>query len=206
LSHSFSYIEERDGPLTELHQVRLWEKFLKYFGLDEELHFSPLQLPVKKIKGKIGILPGSANNPSKRWPVSHWRKLISLLIKENKSLKIFIYGSSLESELANQILGDFDGSKVINLCGMTSLLGLEKELASCAKVIGNDSGGMHLANAVGSPSVVLFGPTNPKVTAPCFNVPLEIIRAEETFKGKPSEQILARLSVTDVLEKINALG
>jgi ADP-heptose:LPS heptosyltransferase/lauroyl/myristoyl acyltransferase len=206
LSHSFSYIEERDGPLTELHQVRLWEKFLKYFGLDEELHFSPLQLTVKKIKGKIGILPGSANNPSKRWPVSHWRKLISLLIEENKSLKIFIYGSSQESELANQILGDFDGSKVTNLCGMTSLVELAKELASSAKVIGNDSGGMHLANAVGSPSVVLFGPTNPKVTAPCFNVPLEIIRAEETFKGKTSEQILARLSVTDVLEKINALG
>jgi ADP-heptose:LPS heptosyltransferase/lauroyl/myristoyl acyltransferase len=206
LSHSFAFSEERHGPLKELHQVRLWEKFLQYFGLDEELHFSPIQLPVKNIKGKIGILPGSANNPSKRWPVSHWRKLISLLIEENKSLKIFIYGASQESELANQILGNFDESKVINLCGMTNLLELANELASCAKVIGNDSGGMHLANAVGSPSVVLFGPTNPKVTAPYFNVPLEIIRAEETFKGKTSEQILARLSVTDVLEKINALG
>ena len=205
LSHSFSYIEERDGPLTELHQVQLWEKFLKYFGLDEELHFSPLQLPVEKIKGKIGILPGSANNPSKRWPVSHWRKLISLLIEENKSLKIFIYGSSQESELANQILGDFDGSKVINLCGKTSLSELAEELASCAKVVGNDSGGMHLANALGSPSAVLFGPTNPKVTAPCFNVPLKIIQAKKTLKGKTSERLLERLSVTEVLEEINAL-
>ena len=39
LTHSFFYAEERDGPLLDLHQVRLWEKFLQYFGLNEKLDF-----------------------------------------------------------------------------------------------------------------------------------------------------------------------
>ena len=124
------------------------------------------------INGKIGILPGSANNPSKRWPVSHWRKLISLLIEEGKSLHINLYGSVKESLLANQIIDGFDKNIVLNFCGKTSLLELSKELASCDKVIGNDSGGMHLANAVGTATYVLFGPTNHKVTGPCFDAPL----------------------------------
>ena len=205
LTHSFSYVEEKDGPLKELHQVRLWEKFLKYFGLDEELDFTPLQLPVKKIKGKIGILPGSANNPSKRWPVSHWRKLVSLLIEENKSLRINLYGSVKESLLTNQILDGFDNGNVFNSCGKTNLMELSKELASCDKVIGNDSGGMHLANAVGAPSVVLFGPTNHKVTAPCFDAPLQIIKSSHSINTNHNNHNLGNLSALKVFEKVTSL-
>ena len=153
---------------------------------------------------KFGSLPGSAII-LQRWPIHKWKKLIELLLNKNKSINIFIYGAFQESELANQISGDFDNSRVINLCGKTSLSELAEELASCEKVVGNDSGGMHLANAVGGPSAVLFGPTNPKVTAPCFNVPLKIIQANKTLKGKTSERLLERLSVTEVLEEINAL-
>jgi ADP-heptose:LPS heptosyltransferase len=45
---------------------------------------------------------------------------------------------------------------------------LGKELAACCLVVGNDTGGMHLANAVGTPVAVLFGPTNLLVTGPFF--------------------------------------
>ena len=48
---------------------------------------------------------------------------------------------------------------------------LAKELAACRLVVGNDTGGMHLANAVGAPVAVLFGPTNPLVTGPFFDAP-----------------------------------
>ena len=205
LSHFFAFSEERHGPLKELHQVRLWEKFLQYFGLDEELHFSPIQLPVMNINGKIGILPGSANNPSKRWPVSHWRKLISLLIEEGKSLHINLYGSVKESLLANQIIDGFDKNIVLNFCGKTSLLELSKELASCDKVIGNDSGGMHLANAVGTPTYVLFGPTNHKITRPCFDAPLEVIRSSYSIETNGINNDLGNLSALKVFQKVTSL-
>ena len=77
LTHSFSYDESVDGSLKELHQVKLWEKFLQYFGLNQELNFDPIDLTTKRSPNKIGILPGSANNPSKRWPISNWKSLLN---------------------------------------------------------------------------------------------------------------------------------
>ena len=192
LTHSFNYEKKRNGRPNEIHQVEMWESFLKFFGLNKELDLSPIKTSIERNPNKLGILPGSANNPAKRWPIHKWKKEVELLLNKNKSINIFIYGAFQESELANQISGDFDNSRVINLCGKTSLSELAEELASCAKVVGNDSGGMHLANAVGCPSAVLFGPTNPKVTAPCFNVPLKIIQANKTLKGKTSERLLGK--------------
>ena len=49
---------------------------------------------------------------------------------------------------------------VKNNAGSTDLFELTDELASCALVIGNDTGSIHLANMVGTPVLVLFGPTN----------------------------------------------
>ena len=145
---------------------------------------------------------GSTNNPSKRWPVSHWRKLISLLIEEGKSLHINLYGSVKESLLANQIIDGFDKNIVLNFCGKTSLLELSKELASCDKVIGNDSGGMHLANAVGTATYVLFGPTNHKVTGPCFDAPLDVIRSSYSIKTNGINNDLGNLSALKVFQKV----
>ena len=55
---------------------------------------------------------------------------------------------------------------------------LAGELAACDLVVGNDTGGMHLANAVGTPVAVLFGPTNPLVTGPFFDAPRLNIQPE----------------------------
>ena len=106
------------------------------FGLNKELDLSPIKTSTERNPNKLGILPGSANNPAKRWPIHKWKKLVELLLNKNKSINIFIYGAFQESELANQISGDFDNSRVINLCGKTSLSELAEELASCAKVVG----------------------------------------------------------------------
>ena len=44
-------------------------------------------------------------------------------------------------------------------------------------LVSNDTGGMHLANALGVPVVGLFGPTNPVRTGPVFNAPRAILQA-----------------------------
>ena len=54
----------------------------------------------------------------------------------------------------------------INLAGKTSLARLAGVLATCAAFVSNDSGAMHLAAAVGTPVVALFGATDERVTAP----------------------------------------
>ena len=72
LSHA--YRPNSKGSAT-IHQVQLWENMLKYFGLKEDLDFNPIELKNVRIKGKIGILPGSANQPSKRWSIDNWKEL-----------------------------------------------------------------------------------------------------------------------------------
>jgi heptosyltransferase-2 len=94
---------------------------------------------------------------------------------------------------------------VLNKCGETNLRQLAEELGSCSKVIGNDSGGMHLSNAVGTPSVVLFGPTNPTVTSPCFNAPLEILQAPTIEDEGLVIQEISNLSVSRVFRGVQDL-
>ena len=60
---------------------------------------------------------------------------------------------------------------------------LAKELAVCRLVVGNDTGGMHLANAVGTPVAVLFGPTNPLVIGPFFEAPKVCLQPEGCSPG-----------------------
>jgi len=174
LSHA--YRPNSKGSAT-IHQVQLWENMLKYFGLKEDLDFNPIELKNVRIKGKIGILPGSANQPSKRWSNDNWKELISLILASNSSSQINIYGTIKEGKNINCLMEFFSSHRIKNWCGKTNLWELAHELASCEKVIGNDSGGMHLANLLGANTSVLFGPTDPNVTAPKYNSPQKVIRS-----------------------------
>jgi ADP-heptose:LPS heptosyltransferase len=93
---------------------------------------------------------------------------------------------------------------VANLCGETHILGLAEELASCGTVIGNDSGGMHLANALGTQTIVLFGPTNPSITSPFYDSRCEIIEAKN-HSGSISKD-LNDLSVQNVLNVLRSFN
>ena len=71
--------------------------------------------------------------------------------------------------LSNQILAQNCLRDIENLVGQTSIVQLAKEFSACSTVIGCDSGAVHLASAVGTPTLTIFGPTNHTVTSPCFN-------------------------------------
>jgi ADP-heptose:LPS heptosyltransferase len=57
-------------------------------------------------------------------------------------------------------------SKPINLAGRTSVRGLMGVLGQASLVVANDSGSMHIANALGVPVVAVFGPTDPRISGP----------------------------------------
>ena len=69
--------------------------------------------------------------------------------------------------------------QVFDHAGKTNLQELASELASCAQVIGNDTGGIHLANATGAPVTVLYGPTNALVTSPIFEGKKNIVQPSD---------------------------
>ena len=104
-----------------------------------------------------------------------------------------------ERERGELIRENFKSSEVENLCGKTTLLDLSKELSSCSSVIGNDSGGMHLANFLGVQTIVIFGPTNPDATRPIFGENSHIVKA--SFQANKNKTMAVSSKVISLLQK-----
>jgi ADP-heptose:LPS heptosyltransferase len=156
------------------HQLELWENYLRHFGLEGPIDRSPLAEGSADPgpAGPIGLIPGSENDPEKRWPVAHWRTLIESAPGE----RFVIFGTARDLPIANAVAAGFPGDRVQNLAGQTDLAAFSQRLRTCRLLVTNDTGGMHLANAVGVPLVALFGPTNPLRTGPVFAAPVTLLQ------------------------------
>jgi heptosyltransferase-2 len=115
------------------------------------------------IENTLAIAPGAAYGPAKQWPVESFAKTVDNWV-ENGGHAIVI-GTEKERELGEKIR-DHTPEYVHNLCGKTSLPELMAVLKSCSACVCNDSGVMHLAAALGTPGVAVFGSTNPAATGP----------------------------------------
>ena len=120
----------------------------------------------------IGINAGAEYGPAKRWPVERFAETVRR-IGSMPSIGIMIFGGPGDVETASMIENAMRpsgaGGRVIefrNTAGKTNLRELAGLLASCAVVLTNDTGPMHLAAAVGTPVVAMFGSTSPALTAP----------------------------------------
>lgn len=159
-----------------IHQTWLWERFLQHFGLDQDLDLSPsLAFPGKPTPGRIGLICATENAPEKRWPVERWRELIDRLPDQ----EFHLFGTARDIEITTTVAEGFPSDRVINRAGRTGLVEFAEELAQCEALIGNDTGGMHLANLLGVPLVGVFGPTNPIRTGPIFDAPAIVIQPEK---------------------------
>jgi len=157
------------------HQLELWEHFFRHFGLVAPLDRAPLpRVGGPEYSGLpcIGLIPGSENAPEKRWPVSHWLGLAASIPDH----RFVIFGTAADQPIASAIAAGVPPDRIENLAGRTDLPALAERLRACRLVVSNDSGGMHLANAVGTPVIGLFGPTNPLRTAPVFSAPWTILQ------------------------------
>jgi heptosyltransferase-2 len=178
LTHHYTPPEDVFTQLKTLHQTRLWEKMLRHFGLDVPLDTTPLDIPgVARQPHKTGIIAGSSNNAVKCWPVDYWVNFLRDYAAANPGVGIYLYGTQKDRSTTGEIVARLGNPDIHDHAGQTNLSGLAKELASCSHVIGNDTGGMHLANAVGTPVTLLYGPTNPLVTGPIFSSPAKILQS-----------------------------
>jgi len=116
------------------------------------------------VTGKIaGLVPGAAWGDSKRWPVESFGRLARLIGEIGLTPVVFIGPG--EEWLAAEI-SEAAGRRVANVGPDLDVAGLFGALAGARVVISNDSGPMHLAALAGVPIVALFGPTDPRRTAP----------------------------------------
>lgn len=114
----------------------------------------------------IGIGPGGGKNvktfmPTKRWPLKNFVHLIKKFIENN--YRVVLLGGRDEKALAESVLSEYPSC-------LDALHLSYGEMASvmrrCQLYIGNDSGPLHIADAMGTTTLSLFGPTDPRVQAP----------------------------------------
>lgn len=112
----------------------------------------------------IGINPGAAYGSAKCWLPERFRAVIERLLEDPKNVVICL-GDPTTAPLVKEICTGLP-SRVVNLAGVTSLRQLVAVISLCDLLLTNDSGPMHIASAVGTPLVALFGSTNEIKTGP----------------------------------------
>lgn len=107
----------------------------------------------------IGIGPG-AQTPSKVWPADRYAALVQRLCQACPDARLVLFGDDRDRPLCRQI-GEVPGLDVRDLSGRCSLQESAAWLGACTAFIGSDSGLGHIAAAMGTPTLTLFGGGNP---------------------------------------------
>jgi heptosyltransferase-2 len=111
----------------------------------------------------IAMGVGSTNSRAKRWPVDRFISLIGSVTSETNA-QVLLIGAADEVQVSHEVLRGTSG--VFDLVGQTTLTQAIAILSVSDLMISNDMGLAHIAPAVGTPTIVLFGPTNPAATRP----------------------------------------
>jgi heptosyltransferase-2 len=118
----------------------------------------------RKDSSIIAIAPAAAFGPAKEWPAMHFVRLIDDL-EEKYNIECVLVGARGERPRCDQIAAASKSGAMV-AAGETGVGELIALLALADGFIGNDSGAMHVASALGRPTVGIFGSTNPERTGP----------------------------------------
>jgi heptosyltransferase-2 len=113
---------------------------------------------------RVAIGAGASYGSAKCWMPERFAEVADRLMAESDA-EIVLFGTAGETAVSNAIVAGMK-RKPIDLTGKTAIAELPALLSRCQLFIGNDSGAMHVASAVGLPVVAIFGPTDPFGTAP----------------------------------------
>jgi lipopolysaccharide heptosyltransferase II len=111
------------------------------------------------VSGCDVTIRGKWNPALKCWGVEGYAKVASWLVRD-RNCRIVMFGSKKEENLAENI-ASLAGVDIANLCGKTSVGELQWLIRKCDFILCNDTGIAHLAVALGTPVLTLFGPTDP---------------------------------------------
>lgn len=106
----------------------------------------------------VAIHPGSGS-PLKNWPPARWRE-VAAVIRGQARARLVLTGGEAETLPLRELVRDMAPPPLV-LAGQTSLGELAAVFERCSLVLGGDSGPLHLAQAVGTPTVRVYGPTDP---------------------------------------------
>ena len=170
---------EKKRQLLKIHQVEYYLNILRASGWDAETTEPRLYLSEedKKRGGEllgrhgiseddyiVGVSPGAIYGWAKRWPAERFSQIGDRAC-ERWGAKAVVFGTAKEVSICDRVCGSMTNDAV-NLCAKTSLKEAMGVIGKCDFFVTNDSGLMHIAAALGVPTVAIFGPTDTVTTSP----------------------------------------
>lgn len=167
------------SQLNNQHLVKTYKTLLSVLGIplsktaprlylaDQEIQAAKDLLKQQGVKEGdllIGINPGASYGSAKCWLPERFTEVARRLL-QNEKIRLVFFGDQENAPLIKKICQPLS-FKVVNLAGLTSLRELASLISLCRVFLSNDSGPMHIANALGVSVVALFGSTNEIVTGP----------------------------------------
>jgi heptosyltransferase-2 len=104
----------------------------------------------------VALAPGSA------WGTKRWPYYVELARKLGDDFRVAIIGSKADARIADEITAALPDRGVINAVGVLSLLASAELIGRAQAIVTNDSAPQHLASAMGTPTLTIFGPTVPE--------------------------------------------
>jgi heptosyltransferase-2 len=123
-----------------------------------------------QLRPRVVLQPGATYGPAKRWSAERFAQVARALCDEGNTVAVI--GGPDDRVAVQRVV---EGAPALNLGGRTGVGVLGAVLEAADVVITNDTGPMHLAAAVGTPTVAIFGSTNPVWTSP-FGAGHRIVR------------------------------
>lgn len=166
------------------HQVYYYQEMLKDLGLvcgpqelflalpDSAMIWARDFLAAKAGRPVVGLNPGAAYGPAKRWPAERYAGLVKRLAEELGAF-LLVFGTAGDTEAAAEI-GAAAPGQVLDLTGKTTLAEAMALIGLCDAFVTNDSGLMHVAAAQKTPLVAIFGSTDAVATGP-FAARVEVV-------------------------------
>jgi heptosyltransferase-2 len=128
----------------------------------------------------IALMPGAAFGAEKRWAPENYIEVARELSRSG--YRFVLLGSSSERDICARI-AEAISNNCLNLAGETSIDELTAALSCSRLVLANDSGGAHLAAAIGATVLVIFGVTDPGKTAPLGKF-VKVVQSDSILKGR----------------------
>lgn len=162
------------------HQAEIYLDLARAIGLridQPRMRFVPTEHERQSIYTsdypQVAVFTGGGSNPgmeltAKRWPIERYRDLTRRIVTE-LGMQVLLIGGESDQALNQSLidgLKDVPPEMVVNLAGKTSFGETAAQIEACKLFIGNDSSPMHLAAAVGTPVIAIFGPTSPEEYGP----------------------------------------
>jgi heptosyltransferase-2 len=179
---------------VKIHHVRYYLNLLEQIGITADYSVPYLYLPLhERLHARetlhtmrhplLGINPGATYGSAKRWIPERFAEIANWFLKDTGG-SVIIFGSKNEMDITHEIelhirkqnqdissatpplRNEGQEKEILNVAGETSLRELIAFISECDAFVTNDSGPMHIAYALRTPLVALFGSTDPLLTGP----------------------------------------